>query len=154
MKVRIFNPQIKTERYGNNFNNLLNEFINHPHATENCNCNNVWAPRVNIAESKYNFLLKMDLPGLTEKEVKITSHGDKLHIEVPEFNVKETVDLDQTMISSGISPLEIRSIYSAAMFNGVTKASSKLSTPCTILPKSPPCLEASARASHLPSTAA
>ncbi len=81
MKVRLLGPQTKTRSYRSSFNNLINEFTNHTYTKENCNCENVWAPRVNVAESKNSILLEMDLPGLTDKDVKITTKEEKLNIE-------------------------------------------------------------------------
>ena len=53
-----------------------------------------------------------------------------------------------------MSPLLIRSTYSAATFSGPITASSVWFTPSTIFRKSPWCLVASARVASWPSTAA
>ena len=81
MLTKTINPENDVKKINGNFSNLLNELFHHNHAEENCICENVWAPRVNIVEDKNEFLLEIDLPGVSEKDVKITAHNDKLHIE-------------------------------------------------------------------------
>ncbi|MCK5076092.1 MAG: Hsp20/alpha crystallin family protein [Calditrichia bacterium] len=81
MLTKTINPENDVKKINGNFSNLLNELFNHRHVKENIMCENVWAPRVNVVEDKNEFLLEIDLPGVSEKDVKITAHNEKLDIE-------------------------------------------------------------------------
>jgi len=81
MTIRLSNPRNEVKRMNDGFTRLVNELLHHHEKSEKETCECYWAPRVNVAESKDYYLLEMDLPGLTDKDVKITAKEDTLHIE-------------------------------------------------------------------------
>ncbi|TEB06440.1 hypothetical protein Pmgp_03730 [Pelotomaculum propionicicum] len=96
-------------------------------------------------------------PSLTARIRLSTSLSRPLTASIQPFTlflISLKSPLYSSVIFGGMSPLEIRSTYSAATLRGPITASRVLLTPSTTLRKSPSCLLTSALASSFPSTAA
>ena len=51
-----------------------------------------WFPALDISENKDQFVVKVELPGMTEKDVQVTISGDLLTIKGEKKNEKEEKD--------------------------------------------------------------
>ena len=79
--------------FGRMFNNFEKRFGFGNGGDENEEYENaVWSPLTDISENKDNYILKMDLPGIDKKDVKISYSDGQLYISGERKQEKEDKD--------------------------------------------------------------
>jgi HSP20 family protein len=64
----------------NDMNRLFDTFFDTPTAGNGGNAQRRWIPAMDLVETEDHFVLKADLPGLTEQDVSIDVEGDVLTV--------------------------------------------------------------------------
>ncbi len=96
MAITKWNPSRELLNVEREFNRLFNSLGNRFGLSESSDMeeyeNAVWTPLTDIAEDKDNYVLKLDLPGVSKDDVKISYTDGMLNISGERKQEKETKD--------------------------------------------------------------
>ena len=90
-----FTPRYEMRRMQREFDRLFDNFF--PTHPSNGNGESaVWAPRTDLSETEDAYLINLDLPGLTKKDVEISFHDGTLSISGERWH--EETEEDRTVV--------------------------------------------------------
>jgi len=97
MSIVKWNPERELLNVEREFNKLLNSFgsrfgLSSNNGGDSEYENAVWTPLTDIAEDKDSYIIKLDLPGITKSDVKISFIDGQLNISGERKQEKESKD--------------------------------------------------------------
>ena len=92
MSLSIFKPMDDISILNREMNRLFNSMGNRTFNEEESIDEQIWTPRANISETKDNYNIELDLPGITKEEIQINLKDNSLQIEGERKESKEEKD--------------------------------------------------------------
>ncbi|MCK5076093.1 MAG: Hsp20/alpha crystallin family protein [Calditrichia bacterium] len=90
MTLSMYNPMNNFNALSKEMNRIFNNLNDQAVTDEETINEQVWTPRVNIAENKDKYSIELDLPGMSKKDIQINLKDNSLQIEGERKGKKET----------------------------------------------------------------